>query len=234
LRKLSGVGAYTAAAIAAIAFGERVAAVDANAERVFARLFALTEPLPKAKAKLASMAEPLVPVERPGDFAQAVMDLGSAICLPKRPLCGQCPIAPHCRGRSMGIAEELPRKPSKRARTLKRCAAFVAFDRDGAVYLMRRPEKGLLGGMLEPPFGKWSKAFPEKPKAVEEAPFVGNWIEKSGFVRHVFTHLVWEVVVYAARFNRRPNGEGMWLTQRELERAALPTVMRKIIAHARD
>src|SRR6266566_4029198 len=150
LRKLPGVGAYTAAAIAAIAFDECVAAMDANAERVVARLFAVKEPLPQARPKLALLAAPLVPKDRPGDFAQALMDLGSAICLPRRPLCRECPFAAHCQARRLGVAETLPLRAAKRARPLKRGAAFVAVDLSGAVYLMRRPEKGLLGAMLQP------------------------------------------------------------------------------------
>jgi A/G-specific adenine glycosylase len=234
LKALPGVGGYTAAAIAAIAFNTRAAAMDANAERVIARLLAFEAELPKARASLASVAEALVPVERPGDFAQALMDLGSNVCTVKNPLCAQCPVALQCRARAMGIAEQLPRKAPKRARPLKRGAAFVAFDRNGAVYLVRRPEKGLLGGMLEPPLGKWAEVFPEKSEAVEEAPFMGDWIEKSGFVRHVFTHFVLELQVWAARFQSRPNGHGTWFSPEELKSAALPTVMRKVIEHARD
>ena len=234
LRELPGIGAYTAAAIAAIAFGERAAAMDANAERVMARLFAVEEPLPKAKPKILSMAENLVPVERPGDFAQALMDLGSNVCTVKNPLCPQCPIAVHCRALALGLAEQLPRNAPKRARPLKRGAAFVALDAKGAVYLVRRPEKGLLGGMLEPPLGKWSEAFAERASAIEEAPFVGDWVEKSGFVRHVFTHFVLELQVWSARFKSRPNGEGTWLLPNQLKGAPLPTVMRKVIEHALD
>jgi A/G-specific adenine glycosylase len=232
LRRLPGVGAYTAAAIAAIAFNERVAAMDANAERVIARLFAVKEPLPKARPKLAELAAPLVPEQRPGDFAQALMDLGSGLCVPKRPLCGACPLAVHCRGRALGIAQDLPRKLAERARPVKRGAAFVAFDRNGAVYLERRPEKGLLGAMLQPPLGKWAEAFPEVSAALKEAPFVGDWIEKPGLVHHTFSHFSLEMVIYVARFNRRPNGEGRWYEQQELNKIALPTVMRKAIAHA--
>ncbi len=234
LRRLPGIGAYTAAAIAAIAFNERVAAMDANAERVIARLFAVEEPLPKAKLGIVLVAQELVPVERPGDFAQALMDLGSNVCTVKHPLCAQCPLAIQCRARGLGIAEQLPRKAPKRPRPLKRGAAFVALDGKGAVYLVRRPEKGLLGGMLQPPLGKWAEAFPKRAAAIEEAPFVGDWVEKSHFVRHVFTHFVLELQVWVAQFKSRPNGEGTWLAPQELKGAALPTVMRKVIAHALD
>jgi A/G-specific adenine glycosylase len=231
LRKLPGIGAYTSAAIAAIAFGERVAAMDTNAERVIARLHAVEEALPKARPVLAALAAGLVSQQRAGDFAQALMDLGSLICVPKRPLCGACPLAGECRGRAMGVAEQLPRKALERARPLKRGAAFVARDGEGAVYLVRRPEKGLLGGMLQPPLGDWIQTFPERAAVLKEAPFVGEWIKKPGIVRHAFTHFVLELEVYAARFFLRPNGEGIWLKGNELERAALPTVMRKVLRH---
>jgi A/G-specific adenine glycosylase len=234
LRDLPGVGAYTAAAIGAIAFGIPAAAMDANAERVVARFFAVEEPLPGAKAQLARLGATLVPEQRPGDFAQALMDLGSLICVPKRPLCGQCPVSMQCRGRAMGIAQELPRKAPKRARPLKRGAAFVALDRHGAVYLVRRPENGLLGGMLQPPLGAWGEVFPELSVAIETAPFAGSWSKRPGFVNHGFTHFELELEVYVANFHARPNGEGMWYAPNELKGAALPTVMRKVISHARD
>ncbi|HEY4266502.1 MAG TPA: A/G-specific adenine glycosylase [Micropepsaceae bacterium] len=234
LRKLPGVGAYTAAAVAAIAFGERAAAMDANAERVIARLFAVETPLPKARPALAALAAPLVPEQRPGDFAQALMDLGSLVCVPKRPFCGECPLAAQCRGRRLGVAEELPRKTAERARPLKRGAAFVALDPLGAVYLVRRPQNGLLGGMLQPPLGEWSEAFPKHSVAVEEAPFMGDWVKKSGFVRHGFTHFQLELEIYVAQFHHRPNGVGAWFSVNDLKHAALPTLMRKVISHARD
>ncbi len=208
--------------------------MDANAARVTARLFAVEEPLPQAKAKLAMLAAPLVPKDRPGDFAQALMDLGSAICVPRRPLCGECPLAAHCQARRLGIAETLPRMAPKRARPLKRGAAFVAFDPNGAVYLVRRPEKGLLGAMLQPPLGAWRADFPDRKAALAEAPFTAAWSKKPGFVRHGFTHFELEMEVYVANFRARPNGEGRWLSREEVGRAALPTVMRKLIEHALD
>jgi A/G-specific adenine glycosylase len=234
LRQLPGIGAYTAAAIAAIAFGERVPAMDANAARVMARLFAIQEKLPQAKAKLALLAVPLVPKDRPGDFAQGLMDLGSAICLPRRPLCGECPLAADCKARRLGIAENLPVRAAKRARPLKRGAAFVALDGNGAVYLVRRPENGLLGAMLQPPLGAWRANFPDRKTALAEAPFTGAWSKKPGFVRHGFTHFELEMEVYVGRFHARPNGEGIWLPAADIGSAALPTVMRKLIDHALD
>jgi A/G-specific adenine glycosylase len=234
LRALPGVGAYTAAAVAAIAFGEAVAAMDGNAERVIARLNAVEDELPKAKAKLASLGQALVPRDRPGDFAQALMDLGSSVCVSKRPRCDACPLATICTGRKLGIAAMLPRKAAKRARPLKRGAAFVALDRAGAIYLVRRPDKGLLAGMLQPPLTEWNASFPSTASALSDAPFSGAWERKPGFVRHGFTHFELELEIYVCRFLRRPNGEGFWLTPPEFARAPVPTVMRKAIGHAVD
>ena len=205
--------------------------MDTNAERVIARLYAVEDPLPQARPRLSELGARLVPDGRAGDFAQGLMDLGSLICTPKRPLCGACPLSAQCRARALGMAEELPRKPPERARPLKRGAAFVARDGQGAVYLVRRPEEGLLGGMLQPPLGNWVSAFPEQSAALAEAPFVGEWVKRPGIVRHGFTHFVLELEVYAAEFSRRPNGEGIWLKDSELDRAALPTVMRKVLEH---
>ena len=231
LRALPGIGAYTAAAVAAIAFGEPVAAMDGNAERVVARLHAVEEEVPKARGKLAELGQALVPAARPGDFAQALMDLGSTVCLPKRPRCDACPLTRVCEGRRLGVAATLPRKAAKKARPLKRGAAFVALDRAGAIYLVRRPEKGLLAGMLQPPLTEFGSAF---PNALPEAPFVGRWEKKPGIVRHGFTHFELELEIYVCRFRSRPNGEGFWLTPPEFARAPVPTVMRKAIGHAVD
>ncbi len=150
LRALPGVGGYTSGAIAAIAYDEKQAAMDANAERVIARLYAVETPMPKAKTELHALCSALVPA-RAGDFAQALMDLGSAICTPRRPACQNCPWFSDCKARKRGIQEQLPVKAPKIARPLKRGAAFVARDKSGAVLLVKRPDKGLLASMLEPP-----------------------------------------------------------------------------------
>ncbi len=157
---IPGIGRYTANAIAAIAFGEKVAAIDTNAERVLARLLAFEEALPAARARLDTMAEHLVPPSRPGDFAQALMDLGSTVCLPEHPRCGACPISRHCEARRLERAHILPRKSQKAPRKVTRAVAFVAVDSSGSVYLVRRPEKGLFGGMMQPPLSAFSKNFP--------------------------------------------------------------------------
>jgi A/G-specific adenine glycosylase len=230
LRKLPGVGAYTSGAIAAIAFDAPEAAMDANAERVIARLFAVEEPLPGAKAKLLTLGKSLVPQKRAGDFAQALMDLGSGICTVKRPTCGSCPWADDCEGRKRGIAEGLPVKGPKMARPLRRGAAFVARDAKGAVLLVKRPEKGLLGSMLQPPQGPWGEKFPTAKEAMAQAPFGAAWKKLPGVVRHGFTHFELEIEVWATKVGKRPRADGIWTV--DLSNAALPTVMRKIVAHA--
>jgi A/G-specific adenine glycosylase len=230
LRALPGVGAYTAAAIAAIAYDERQAAMDANAERVIARAFAVDTPMPKAKAELHALCSQLVP-ERAGDFAQALMDLGSAICTPKRPACGNCPWTDDCRARLRGIQERLPVKAPKLARPMKRGAAFVARDKSGAVLLVKRPDKGLLASMLQPPLGPWTGAFPSPAKALAQAPFSAKWIKRAGIVRHGFTHFELETEVYVAQVSTRPRFKGTWIASERLGDVALPTVMRKMLEH---
>jgi A/G-specific adenine glycosylase len=233
LRALPGIGGYTAGAIAAIAYDERQAAMDANAERVIARLYAVQTPMPKAKAELHARGMALVPA-RAGDFAQALMDLGSAICTPKRPACPNCPWTDDCLARQRGIQESLPVKAPKPARPLKRGAAFVARDRSGAVLLVKRPDKGLLASMLEPPQGDWTEVFPSSAEALRQAPFPAGWKKRPGLVRHGFTHFELEIEVYSADLARRPKTNGRWVSSTELHAVALPTVMRKIVEHGVD
>jgi A/G-specific adenine glycosylase len=212
LKTLPGIGGYTAGAIAAIAFDQPEAAMDANAERVVARLFAMDEPLPGGKPRLLALGRTLVPQKRAGDFAQAMMDLGSAICTIKRPACQNCPLAEGCEARAKGIAETLPVKTPKAARPLKRGAAFVAI-KDGAVLLVKRPEKGLLAGMLEPPLGPWTAKFPAREAALAQAPFAAKWKKLPGIVRHGFTHFELEIEVWVAevedpRLSKRSAAKG--------------------------
>jgi A/G-specific adenine glycosylase len=231
LRALPGVGGYTAGAISAIAYDERQAAMDANAERVIARLYAVETPMPKAKIQLHALCSALVP-DRAGDFAQALMDLGSAICTPKRPACANCPWTDDCLARKHSIQEQLPVKAPKMVRPLKRGAAFVARDKTGAVLLVKRPDKGLLASMLQPPLGPWGEKFPSGRAALAQAPFEANWKKRIGLVRHGFTHFELEMEVYVADVAKRPQTQGKWIAADKLKDAALPTVMRKIIAHA--
>jgi A/G-specific adenine glycosylase len=233
LRALPGVGGYTSAAIAAIAYDEQQAAMDANAERVIARFYAVETPMPKAKTELHALCSALVP-QRAGDFAQALMDLGSAICTPKRPACGNCPWADDCQARKRGIQESLPVKAPKIARPLKRGAAFVVRDKSGAVLLVKRPDKGLLASMLEPPLGPWAESFPSPAKALKQAPFTAKWTKRPGIVRHGFTHFELETEVYTADVAKRPKFSGEWVPAGKLREVALPTVMRKIVEHGLD
>jgi A/G-specific adenine glycosylase len=233
LRALPGVGGYTAGAISAIAYDEKQAAMDANAERVIARLYAVKTPMPKAKTELHALGSALVPT-RAGDFAQALMDLGSAICTPKRPACQNCPWSAECKARKLGIQEQLPVKAPKMARPMRRGAAFVVRDRTGAVLLVKRPDKGLLASMLEPPLGEWSEDFPSTAKALKQAPFEAVWKKRPGVVRHGFTHFELETEVYVADVAKRPKFKGIWVPPEKLRTVALPTVMKKIVEHGLD
>jgi A/G-specific adenine glycosylase len=242
LRALPGIGPYTAAAIAAIAFGRRTMPVDGNIERVVSRLFAVEEPLPQAKALIQELAATLLGAtragdekSRAGDSAQALMDLGSSICSPKKPACALCPLNDDCAARGRGDQEIFPRKAPKKTGTLRRGAAF--FVTRGTELLVRtRPEKGLLGGMTEVPTSDWLAAQDDK-SALQRAPAlkgIGRWHRKAGVVTHVFTHFPLELVVYTAKAPERMRApEGMrWVPIATLADEALPNVMRKVIAHA--
>jgi len=233
LRQLPGIGGYTAGAISAIAHDECQAAMDANAERVIARLYAVETPMPKAKLELQAHGQALVPA-RAGDFAQALMDLGSAVCTPKRPACSNCPLNADCLARKRGLQELLPVKAPKMVRPLRRGAAFVVRDKSGAVLLLKRPDKGLLASMLEPPLGAWEENFPSVGQAMKQAPFEAPWKKRSGLVRHGFTHFELEIEVYFADISKRPKTRGQWVAAERLRAVALPTVMRKIVEHGLD
>ncbi|HEY2186165.1 MAG TPA: NUDIX domain-containing protein, partial [Xanthobacteraceae bacterium] len=228
---------YSAAAIAAIAFGVRTAAIEANGERVLARLFAVEAELPRAKPQIRSLAEGLLPPERAGDFAQALMDLGAAICTPKRPACVLCPWMEDCLSRKRGDPETFPRKVRSPKGELRRGAAFVLVRADNAILLRNRPPKGLLGGMAEVPTGNWTPQFNETA-ALADAPrpqrATLRWRRVPGAVEHVFTHFPLRLTVYkASADNGTPAPDGMrWIALSELSDEALPTLMRKVIAHA--
>ena len=241
LRKLPGIGDYTAAAIAAIAFGKRATPVDGNIERVVSRLFAVTAPLPTAKDEIKALTGQLAPARRAGDFAQAMMDLGATICTPRRPACAICPVRLECRGHAEGLAEILPCRAARTERPLRQGAAFVALRADGAVLLRERPAKGLLGGMLEVPSSPWQAAAPNGKSAATHAPLEADWRKLPGLVAHTFTHFHLELVVYCAEVEAaakpRPSAQPehcRWLKPRELSGAALPSVMRKVLLHALD
>ncbi len=232
LQELPGIGPYTAGAIAAIAFGKRAAPVDGNIERVLARLYAVREPLPGAKPQLKALAHDLAPRQRAGDFAQAMMDLGATICTPKAPACQNCPWTDDCAGRALGIAAVLPYRDAKPARPLKRGAAFVVISNAGAVLLRRRPPKGLLGGMHEPPMSAWEDAFPENTAKL--VPVKASFRKLPGVVRHGFTPFELELELYRADSIAHKSSPTVTESAplNELKRFALPTLMKKVIAHA--
>ncbi|HMK79044.1 MAG TPA: A/G-specific adenine glycosylase [Xanthobacteraceae bacterium] len=233
LRGLPGIGAYTAAAIAAIAFDRRASPVDGNIERVIARLFAIEQELPAAKAQIRARAQALTPQRRAGDFAQAMMDLGATICTPKSPACVLCPWSEACAARSRGDPERFPRKVPRKTGRLRQGAAYVALRRDGFILLRRRPARGLLGGMTEVPSSAWTTQF-QLARALDAAPLQAAWRRVPGVVTHTFTHFPLELVVYVARLDSRialPAGAS-WVALDALDGAALPSVMRKVIDHA--
>ncbi len=232
LRTLPGIGGYTAAAIAAIAFDIPAAAVDGNVERVIARLDAIATPLPGAKPLIRAATARLVPDQRAGDFAQALMDLGALICTPRRPNCPACPLGEHCAGRRLGAPERLPVKGRRDEKPTRFAACFFAERIDGAVLLKRREERGLLGGMLEFPSTAWGPAPPSDPLAA--APIAAAWQAVPGQVEHSFTHFHLVLTVHAAMVGAAkapPDPAWRWMQAAALNRAALPSVMRKVAAH---
>ena len=232
LRALPGIGAYTAAAIAAIAFGRKATPVDGNIERVIARLFAVEETLPAAKPKIQALAATLTPEKRAGDFAQAMMDLGATICTPKRPACSLCPWTDPCLARKRGNQETFPRKTEKAQGKLRRGAAFVALRADGALLARTRPDKGLLAKMTEVPTTEWSHDFDDNT-ALSAAPLTASWRKLPGAVTHIFTHFPLELFVYRTSLpkgTRAPKGM-RFIAADEIEGEAFPNVMRKVIAH---
>ncbi|MBI3504007.1 MAG: A/G-specific adenine glycosylase [Proteobacteria bacterium] len=232
LRELPGIGPYTAAAIAAIAFGRASVVIDGNVERVVTRLHAIATPLPKAKPEIREMLAEIVPADRPGDFAQATMDLGATICIPRKPRCMLCPWKLACRARAAGEAERYPVKLPRAKRPTRRAVAFVLTDRTGAVWLRQRADKGLLGGMMEVPSSEWRAADPSEKIARAAAPAALAWRTLAGRVRHGFTHFELELTVWAAQGRRADIEGGQWVPIDRLDDVALPTLMRKVIAHA--
>ncbi|MEY8830858.1 A/G-specific adenine glycosylase [Sedimentitalea sp. XS_ASV28] len=222
LLSLPGIGPYTAAAISAIAFGRPETVMDGNVERVMARLYDIHAPLPGAKPELRAHAAALTPGERPGDYAQAVMDLGATICTPKSPACGICPVYAPCAARRKGTANLLPRKSPKKAKPTRYGIIYLVRRTDGAWLLERRPDKGLLGGMLGWPGSDWAATPAETP------PLDAEWDTLPAQVRHTFTHfhLILTVRTTVAAIDARP-ATGSFVTSADFRPSDLPTVMRK-------
>jgi len=222
LMELPGIGPYTAAAIAAIAFDQPEVVVDGNVERVMARLFDISIPLPTAKPALKAKAASLTPKHRPGDYAQAVMDLGATICAVRTPACGLCPVSDHCDARRAGTAPDLPKRTPKKPKPTRRGIIYLAQNQTGEWLLERRPDKGLLGGMLGWPTSDWTDAPRDEP------PFAADWKIESGEVRHTFTHfhLILSVRTAIAPADCTPS-TGFFLPKTVFRPSDLPTVMRK-------
>jgi A/G-specific adenine glycosylase len=234
LQDLPGIGPYSAAAVAAIAFGRPAAAIDGNAERLVARLYSISTPTPAAKSEIKAKAAAMVPVERPGDFAQAMMDLGAMICSPKHPSCGICPLLKFCRGHALGCPESLPRKAPRRERPLRQGAVFFVRRRDGAVLVRTRPPMGLLGGMTEIPGTAWETHF-DAASAASQAPIGASYRKLDKSVSHAFSHFALRLDIYVAEVpsRRRAPAGHRFVPECGLDQEAFPSVMRKIIAAAR-
>lgn len=231
LKSLPGIGDYTAAAIASIAFNRPVAVVDGNVERVISRLYAIDTPLPAAKPEVRARMQALTPDERPGDFAQAMMDLGATICTPKRPACFVCPVKEGCEALQTSDAELYPVKAAKKERPIRRGAAFVAISADNEVLLRSRTESGLLGGMAEVPTTAWT-ARQDGATDIASAPFAADWIA-AGNITHIFTHFELRLAVFkAGNIPATQNLDGWWVKIEKISAEALPTVMKKVIAAA--
>ncbi len=225
LRSLPGIGPYTAGAIAAIAFDIPAVAVDGNVERVISRYFGVTEPLPSSKPRIKALAEALVPDNRAGDFAQAMMDLGATICTPKSPACGICPWLEKCVARAKNLQSELPRKTPKKSVPTRHAHIYWIGNERGEVLVRQRPMKGLLAGMTEFPSSGWLAEQEEFAP-----PFAADWERVPGIVAHTFTHFHFEMTIW------RASADAVQLSSRfvsidDLQHEALPSVMRKVAAH---
>ena len=222
LQKLPGIGPYTSAAIAAIAFDQAAVVVDGNVERVMARLFDDHTPLPAAKAPLTAYAASLTPSHRPGDYAQAVMDLGATICTPKSPNCGLCPWQGRCLARQRGTAAQLPKKTPKAAKPTRYGHVFVMHTQQGDILLETRPARGLLGGMLGFPGSDWATDHP-----AYAPPTAADWQVSPMQVRHTFTHFHLILTVHCACVPQVPAGLSP-VAAHDFTPQTLPTVMRKV------
>ncbi len=227
LKSLPGIGDYTAAAIAAIAFNRRATVLDGNVIRVISRLNAVEEALPKARKKLFSLADKLTPDLRPGDYAGAIMDLGATVCTPSSPDCPLCPWRKDCLACQAGRPEDYPKKAPRKEKPTRRGTAFW-LEAGGHVLLRRRPEKGLLGGMLEVPSSPWETGG-FNSSFLAYAPAEEDWSPVTGIVTHTFTHFHLELQVMTAMGERRNDVDGHWVPMDRLEKSALPSVMQKIV-----
>jgi A/G-specific adenine glycosylase len=228
LRALPGIGAYTAAAIAAIAFGQRAVVIDGNIERVITRLGTISTPLPQARSEISARLSPMVPPDRPGDFAQALMDLGAGICTPRNPDCLLCPLRAECRAAAAGSAMDFPVKARKKPKPVRFGTAYLVRDSAGRILIGTRPAKGLLAGMAEVPNGGWSEAG----APTSASPLSAEWQAVESPIVHVFTHFELRLSVrHATLADSPPAPEGLrWVGSNALQDEPLPTLFRKVIA----
>ncbi|MBB4348390.1 A/G-specific adenine glycosylase [Aliirhizobium cellulosilyticum] len=230
LRALPGIGDYTSAAVAAIAFNRPSAVMDGNVERVISRLYAIDAPLPGSKPEMKARVRELTPTDRPGDFAQAMMDLGATICTPKRPACALCPFRDDCLALAEHEPERFPVKAAKKEKPVRVGAAFVAVTENGEILLRRRIETGLLGGMTEVPTTAWTARI-DGGTDIDHAPFDSDW-HPCGAITHVFTHFELRLSVFRTRVPAGKEPTGWWVGVEKLDDEALPTVMKKVITQA--
>ncbi|MBT3767172.1 MAG: A/G-specific adenine glycosylase [Rhodospirillaceae bacterium] len=230
LMTLPGIGPYTAAAVAAIAFGRETVPVDGNIERVISRLYVIKEPLPGSKPRIKKLVSAALDRKRPGDYAQALMDLGATICTPRSPRCATCPVSVVCDGYKLDNAEQFPKKAPKKPKPTRRGIVFWAVRDDDAVLIRRRPEKGLLGGMMEFPSTDWNEATWTDEAALKYVPVEAlSWQRLPGTVRHTFTHFHLELVVLAGKIDEPGPESCVWCPVERLSDFALPTVMKKVV-----
>ena len=237
---LPGIGEYTAAAVAAIAFGEATAPVDGNIIRVISRLNMLDTPMPGGKKQIEALVSEMVPTSRPGDFAQAMMDLGAMVCTPRKPDCMSCPWGSDCRAHAEGEEERFPVRKAKPEKPTRHGTVFWLVDEEDRILLRRRPEKGLLGGMMEFPSTDWRATPWEKNEAIGEFPASNNkatlhWKSMPGDVHHTFTHFHLVLTVIAVQLPGAGEAlptNGQWCPPDRFHEHALPTVMKKVAAHA--
>lgn len=232
LLKLPGVGPYTAAAIAAIAFKLPTVPVDGNIERVMSRLHAIEEPVRQTKDRVRSLATEIMPGDRAGDFAQALMDLGSMVCRPKSPKCEQCPWSGSCVAFKKGKADQYPVKLAKKPKPVRHGVAFWLQNAEGDIWLRKRPLRGLLGGMIEVPSTDWREQ-PWAAVEIEDMKLLNaDWTEITGHVTHTFTHFHLKISVWAGVTSANNNEDGFWCSPDQFSEQALPTLMKKIVRHA--
>ena len=228
LIKLPGIGDYTASAIASIAFDEAVPVMDGNIERVMTRHYRIETPIPQAKPEIKTLLEDVLDKEKPGEFAQAMMDLGATICTPKRPACVLCPIKADCNGFAKGDAELFPIKLPKPEKPTRKGAAFIIRNTTGQVFLCKRGDKGLLAGMTQVPTTNWN-AREDGATGSDAAPLKAGW-KQIGLAKHTFTHFHLELEVWETTSHEVDNIDGWWCNEENLANEALPTVMWKVLA----